>query len=163
MCGCSKLKGMRKKKSKGSPKKVTLGMYDVVVAAVGAAANFTVNAVTKSVIADVPPMVKQALPFIKLLGGGAIALNVDDRNAKMFGLGFAGGAAVEVAASYAPQIFTLSGVGDVFETIGTIGAGATDTVYLPIGESKRQPMEFWNDDAIMGAESSTYNYATPMI
>lgn len=149
MCGCKSQIGMAKRNSKS----INLGMEDILFGVGGAVAGMAINGVLNKALASQPEntrgMIGKVLPFAKIGAGGYVATNKKmDRKLRMAGAGFAAAGGIEVAATYVPDLVSISGTGDVFDMIG-----AADVLELPIAPSAPLENSSYGDSrAILGTD-----------
>lgn len=156
MCGCQKLSGMARRRSS---KSVNITMEDVGYAMLGAVGSLALNGVVGKAVASQPANVQdtvgKALPVVKVVGGGYVAMNKKmPRPARFVGMGVAGTGSIELGVKFAPQYFSIgnTGGGDVFAFIGS-----PNTVQIPI-EPAGGNDQLFEEEAVMGSEVLAADY-----
>jgi hypothetical protein len=155
MCGCKSKIGMAKRKGKS----INLGMEDIAAGVAGAVAGMAINGVLNKALASQPEntraMIGKALPFGKIAAGGYAAMNKKmGRMVRLAGAGFAAAGGIELAATYAPSLVSISGTGDVFDMIGS-----PDMLSLPIAPSAPLENSSFAGDALLGTDIYADAYA----
>lgn len=141
---------MAKKRSK---KGVNLTMEDAAYTVGGAVAGLGLNFITNKVLDQQPDLkakIGSAIPFAKVVGGGALAINKGiDRRLRFAAIGMAATGGVEVALSYGPtEFFKIAGSTDVFDMLGT-----TDVLELDVLPTEvLEPAAGYPGDAVMGTD-----------
>lgn len=136
-------------------KGVNLSQEDILFAVGGALGGIVINGALNKALASQPEstrdMVGKALPAIKLLGGGYVAMNKKmDRKLRFAAIGMAATGGIELGTKFAPDYFSIGNSADVFEMIGR----SDDVLALPIVPSV--PLEepaFMAADPVLGTYS----------
>ena len=153
-CACSKLGSMARKR-RGS-KSFTITTEDLVFTGLGALGGLALNYGANQLLASQPEntknMARKALPALKVVGGGSVAINKKmDRKTRFLGIGMAATGSIELGKQVAPQFFGIAGIGnaDVFALIGD-----ASSVSIPIAPAKgahEEGNESFETEPILGA------------
>lgn len=130
-------------------KSVSLGQEDIIFAVGGALGGLALNGVLNQVLANQPENTRntlaKAIPAVKLIGGGFLAMNSKmDRKLRFAGIGMAATGGIELGSQFAPDYFGIGSSGDVFSLVA-----GTDVLALPIVPSANLETEF----SVMGSGS----------
>ncbi|MEM6397778.1 MAG: hypothetical protein AAF741_15625 [Bacteroidota bacterium] len=135
-------------------KSLTITQEDILYACGGALGGIALNGVLSKVLESQPESTRsaigKALPAAKLIGGGYLATQKkQDRKMRMLGLGVAATGTLELGIKFAPQYFSISGTGDVFDMLGD----TTDVLALPIVPSAEFDEVPDTDGVLMGTDT----------
>lgn len=128
-------------------KKSQFSMEDVLFGAGGALVGLAANGVINKALANMPEgnrqMIGKALPIAKAVGGAYMAIKKGvDRKWRFFSAGIATAGAIETGVKFQPNLFSISGTGDLFSMIGN-----AEPVRLPVAADPTMDIE---EGAVLG-------------